>query len=424
MPSKPTPVFVVGLFHEIALKGNNRRLFLQTALRNLRRALGGIEATCHYVPPMHVRVHCSAADREQVYRRLLSVIGIEYVSPAIWAPLSWEGLQEATDYVLQTTPPFASFAVRCKRTEKRFPLSSSEIERRLGAYVAERTGARVNLTEPERVVWVRLLPDGFYVATERTPGLGGLPVGVSGHVLALLSGGIDSPVASWRMMLRGCHVDFLHFHSFPLVSTRSQEKARALVELLTRYQYRSRLLFAPLAEYQQHVVVQAPPSYRVILYRRFMFRLAERLARRYGAKALVTGESLGQVSSQTLDNLATISAATTLPILRPLIGMSKQEIIAQARQIGTYDISIQPDEDCCSLFVARHSATRSDPETVLELESRLPLEELLEQALQQVKVVEFRFPPARDSEPPAPPDGGATAAVSTPPGHEQRELES
>jgi thiamine biosynthesis protein ThiI len=418
MPTRVRPVFLVGLFHEIALKGNNRRIFLQTALHNLRQAVRDLRARCTYVPPMAVRIEAPEHQWESLRERLQRVIGVEYFGFAFWSKASWEELLEATALLLQSLPPFGSFAIRCRRTEKRFALSSAEIERQLGAWVAERTGAKVNLTEPEQTIWVRLLPDGFYVSGERTPGMGGLPVGVSGRVLALLSGGIDSPVAAWRMMLRGCRVDFVHFHSFPLVSRRSQEKAEALVELLTRYQYHSQLFLAPLAAFQQQVVVSAPSEYRVVLYRRFMYRLAERLARQTGAKALVTGESLGQVSSQTLENLATISAVTSLPILRPLIGMSKQEIIAQARQLGTYEISIQPDEDCCSLFVARHSATRSDPERIAALESKLPLEELLEHALQQVKLITMRFPAtAENFRSSSPPDAATTAEGSSPSGH-------
>ncbi|GBD06672.1 putative tRNA sulfurtransferase [bacterium HR21] len=416
---KPTKVLLVWLFHEIALKGNNRRFFLQAAQHNIRTALRGLPAHVTFVPPMSVRIQLPEDAYADARERLQKVFGVEAFGSALWTAASWEALVEATDALLSTLPPFTSFAIRCRRTEKRFPMSSAEIERRLGAYVGERTGARVNLQEPERTFWVRLLPDGFYLSVERIPGLGGLPVGVSGHTLALLSGGIDSPVAAWRMMSRGCRVDFLHFHSFPLVSTRSQEKAQALAEMLTTYEYRSRLFLAPLAEFQQHVVVVAPPASRVVLYRRFMFRLAERLAHRIGAKALITGESLGQVSSQTLDNLATIGAVVRLPILRPLIGMSKQDIIAQARKLGTYEISIQPDEDCCSLFVARHSATRSDPEQIQALEARLPLEMLLQQALEHIKVLHFHFPPiARTSPLPGAP---TTAEALSPNDPEPRE---
>lgn len=417
--SKPTSVLLVWLFHEIALKGNNRRRFLKAVQRNVRAALRGLHAQSVFVPPMSLRIHLPEDVVAEARERLQKVFGVEYISPALWTAASWEALLEATDVLLRRLPSFTTFAIRCRRTEKRFPMSSAQIEQQLGAYVAQRTGARVNLQEPERTFWVRLLPDGFYLSAERIPGLGGLPVGVSGRTLALLSGGIDSPVAAWRMMGRGCRVDFLHFHSFPLVSPRSQEKAQALVEMLVPYEYHTRLFLAPLAEFQQHVVVLAPPEYRVILYRRFMFRLAERLARRIGAQALITGESLGQVSSQTLQNLATIGAVVSMPILRPLIGMSKQEIIAQARQLGTYEISIQPDEDCCSLFVARHSATRSDPERIEALEAQLPLESLLEQALEQLKVLSFRFPAAARTSPPL--DVPATAAASSPSDPELRE---
>lgn len=409
MPAKVQAVLFITLFHELALKGNNRRLFIQTALRNIRQSLSDTPARLVYLPPMSARIQAPEELLRVLQQRLSRVIGIDYISPALWTAPTWEALQESVEHLLHRLPPFASFAVRCRRADKRFPESSAEIERRMGHYIRERTSARVDLETPERTFWIRLLPDGFYVAAERIPGLGGLPVGVSGRVLALLSGGIDSPVAAWRMMLRGCTVDFVHFHSFPLVSTRSQEKAQALVELLTEYQYHSRLFLVSISEFQRHAVVLAPAAYRVVLYRRFMYRLAERLAQHYGAMALVTGESLGQVSSQTLENLATIDAATSLPVLRPLVGMSKQEIITQARQVGSYEISIQPDEDCCSLFVARHAATRSHRQAVEAVEAKLPLEQLLQQALEQLKLREYHFPPAAPAR-----SGVLSAAVANP----------
>ena len=220
-------------------------------------------------------------------------------------------------------------------------------------------------------------------------GPGGLPVGISGKVAALMSGGIDSPVAAWRMMKRGCLVTFVHFHSFPLVDGSSREKALELVELLNRYQYRSTLVMAPFADVQRSIILSVPPAYRVVIYRRFMVRIAERIARQHGAKALVTGESLGQVGSQTLDNLSTVRSAATLSVLSPLIGMDKLEIINEARHIDTYPISILPDEDCCTLFTPRHPATRTTVEEVERLEAALDIPALVDAAVAQAEVIDF-----------------------------------
>jgi thiamine biosynthesis protein ThiI len=211
-------------------------------------------------------------------------------------------------------------------------------------------------------------------------------------VVCLLSGGIDSPVAAWRMMRRGCRVTFVHFHSYPVLSRASQEKARELVGLLTRYQYDSRLLLVPFASLQQQVILTVPPPLRVVLYRRLMMRIAEAIARRHRARALVTGEVVGQVASQTLENLNRINEVVSLPVLRPLVGMDKDEITAEAQRLGTYPVSIIPDQDCCTLFTPRHPATSARRRDVELAEASLPLQEMIDQAVAAAVVEEFKFP--------------------------------
>jgi thiamine biosynthesis protein ThiI len=250
----------------------------------------------------------------------------------------------------------------------------------------------VNLSHPERIVYVEIVPGGAFCFVDKQRGPGGLPTGVSGRVACLLSGGIDSPVAAWRMMKRGCRAIFIHFHSYPIVSTASQEKVRQIVQRLTEYQFRSRLLLVPFGELQRRVIVDAPPALRVVLYRRFMVRLAERVAARFAARALVTGDAVGQVASQTLENLALIDSATDLPVLRPLVAMDKEEITAEARRIGTYETSILPDEDCCQVFTPRHPATRALHHEVALVEQHLPVEELVEAAVTRASVEEFQQP--------------------------------
>jgi thiamine biosynthesis protein ThiI len=218
-------------------------------------------------------------------------------------------------------------------------------------------------------------------------------VGASGTVAALLSGGIDSPVGAWRMMKRGCRVVFVHFHSAPYLPAVSQDKARALVERLTAWQYRSQLFLVPLGEIQREVVLAVPPPARVVMYRRMMVRIAEVLARQTGALALVTGESLGQVASQTLTNIARVDEAAGLPVLRPLIGMDKLEITAEARRLGTFEISIEPDADCCTLFVPRHPATRVSAEEIAAAEQRLDLPRLVAMGVDGARLERFEFPP-------------------------------
>jgi thiamine biosynthesis protein ThiI len=216
-------------------------------------------------------------------------------------------------------------------------------------------------------------------------------------VACLMSGGIDSPVAAWRMMKRGCSATLIHFHAYPFVSRASQEKVRELAQLLTTYQHRTRLFLVAFGEIQRQVVLTAPAPLRVVIYRRLMMRIAERIARANGARALVTGEVIGQVASQTLENMSLISSATSLPILRPLVGMDKEEIVEQAGRLGSFEISIVPDQDCCQLFTPKHPATRATRAAVEEAESRLPIEEMVTQAVEQAQLEQFQFPVARTS---------------------------
>jgi len=287
---------------------------------------------------------------------------------------------------------FESFRIETQRSDKTFPLTSPEIDRQLGAAVKEISGARVDLKNAEFTVTVEILPHDAFFGFNKIAGPGGLPVGASGRVVALISGGIDSPVAAYRMMQRGCRLIFVHFHSAPYQDKTSQEKVRLLVRLLTRHQFTSRLYMVPFGEIQRQIVAAVGRPLRVVLYRRMMLRIAEAIARQEKAKALITGESLGQVASQTLDNMSVIQQAARLPILRPLVGMDKQEIIDQARRIGTFEISSIPDQDCCQLFVPKHPATKARFRDVEEDETKLDVKELLRYGLDNASEEDFRFP--------------------------------
>jgi thiamine biosynthesis protein ThiI len=259
--------------------------------------------------------------------------------------------------------------------------------------VREHTGGRVDLTAPALEIHVEVLPKEILFSLESVDGPGGLPTGSSGTVLALLSGGIDSPVAAHRIMQRGCQVEFIHFHGAPFQSRASREKAFALAEALVPWQGTAQLHCVPFGLVQREIVARVERRARVVLYRRMMVRIAEIVARKIGAEALVTGESLGQVASQTLPNLAAIEAACTIPILRPLIGMDKQEITSQAERLGTFAISIQPDEDCCQLFVPRHPATRMSVQDAIAAEAALDVGALAIGAVERIESVALTFPP-------------------------------
>ena len=367
--------------HELALKGKNRPWFMRRLTENLRLVtLGtGVEK----VWQAQLMVGLSLEDESswpEVKSRVHDCFGVAKFFLAHEFPQDLELIQNALPQMLNDYR-FKTFRIETNRADKRFPLTSPEVNRVLGRFVEEATGAGVDLTNPDLTIYLDIQTRGILLYFNETPAHGGLPVGSSGRVAVMLSGGIDSPVAAWHMMKRGCPATYIHFHSYPLVDRSSIEKAGELAQHLARHQRRSELILAPLAEIQKRIIVETPPSYRVLLYRRFMVRIAQRLAKQSRAKALITGESCGQVSSQTLENIAVVDDVATMPVLRPLIGMNKEEIVGMARQIGTFPISIQPDQDCCSLFVPKHPETRARLATVEKLENGLPVDEMVDQAL-------------------------------------------
>jgi thiamine biosynthesis protein ThiI len=384
---------VVVHYHEISLKRGNRPLFLRRLARNLLQATAGCGVRrVRRLPGRLVLDLEPEPDLAALRERVATVFGIAYFAPALSIPPAWEAVQAAVLRILEGRR-FESFRITARRTFKVFPMPSDQVNRELGTLVLRHFPTRVNLTAPALTVHVELLPAEAFVFVDRDPGPGGLPVGVSGRVVALLSGGIDSPVAAYRLQKRGCEVEFVHFHSAPYLPDTSQRKARALVERLARHQFTARLWLVPFGEIQREVVLGVPAPLRVVVYRRLMTRIAEAIARRAGALALVTGESLGQVASQTLENLARTTEVATLPLLRPLIGSDKEEIIREARAIGTYEISIEPDQDCCTLFVPKHPETRAGAAAVEAAELRLEVARLVEAGVSGAVVEGFRFPP-------------------------------
>ena len=396
---------VIVHYQEIALKGRNRPWFVERLVRNLRDATADLDVV--RVRALMGRIELMlgpAADWDAVRERVGRTFGIANFARARRTDRELGELAAAVIRDLGAgdgngvagRPPDAGdrvrFRVRASRADKSFPYTSPEIEREVGGRIKEACGWRVDLRHPDVDVRVEVLADRVYYSLERFSGLGGLPSGVSGHAMCLLSGGIDSPVAAFRMMRRGCRVRFVHFHAYPILSSASQEKAREIAALLTRYQLSSRLYVVAFGEVQQRVVVSAPPPLRVVLYRRLMMRIAERLARRIGARALVTGDAVGQVASQTLDNLAVIGDVVTLPVLRPLVGFDKDEITREARTLGTYETSIIPDQDCCTLFTPKSPATRARRDEVERAEAALPIAELVDAAVARAERHDFVFP--------------------------------
>ena len=383
---------IVVHYQEIALKGKNRPWFMGRLVRNLRRAVSDLDVTAVRTLMGRIEVVLGpSASREQVGDRIRRTFGVANFSYAGRAPLDLDAIAAAIlgDLGDRTCD---SFRVSVRRADKRYPMTSPQVEREIGGRIKDARGWRVNLDDPDLTVHVELLTSEAFYFFGKERGAGGLPTGTAGRVACLLSGGIDSPVAAHRMMKRGCAVTFVHFHSYPILSRASQEKARELARLLTQWQQQSRLYLVAFGDIQQQVVLAVPGPMRVVIYRRLMMRIAERIARMRHAQALVTGEVVGQVASQTLENLAVIGAVATLQVFRPLIGMDKDEITAEAIRIGTYPISIIPDQDCCTLFTPRNPLTRARIADVEAAERALPIDEIVQRAVDQAVVEEFEFP--------------------------------
>ncbi len=413
---------VIVHYQEIALKGRNRPWFIDRLVSGLREATADLDVT--HVRALMGRIEIGlgpAAEWPTVRERVGRVFGVANFARSRDAG---RGIDEIADAILRhleetgatAAGHVTSFRVRATRADKTYPLTSPQVEREVGGRIRAATGWRVDLGSPELPISIEILPDRVFYALGREPGRGGLPTGTSGAVLCLLSGGIDSPVAAYRLMKRGCRVRFVHFHAYPILSRASLDKTQEIADLLTRHQLQSRLYSVRFGEIQQTIVLSAPPRLRVVLYRRMMMRIAERLAGVCGARALVTGESVGQVASQTIENLAVIDEVAGLPVLRPLIGSDKEEITQEARRLGTYPISIIPDQDCCTLFVPRRPATRAGREQVERAERNLPVAELVDKAVAGVERQDFVFPsPAAASLVPAPGTGAGLAEARTGP---------
>ena len=383
---------IVVHYQELALKGKNRPWFIARLVRNLKEATADLNVISVRALPGRIEMVLGVETEWPLVReRVTKIFGVANFALARRVTGDLDAVAGSILDDLADTQT-SSFRVKTRRTDKRYPLTSPQIDREIGGRIKTVKGWPVNLSLPDLTIYVEMLTDSTFYYFDKIPGPGGLPSGVSGRVLCLQSGGIDSPVAAYRMMKRGCRVQFIHFHSYPILSKASQDKVREIVMLLTKYQLHSRLFMVAFGEIQRQVVLRVPPPLRVVVYRRLMLRIADHFARQQKAKALVTGEALGQVASQTLDNISTISAVTNLPIFRPLIGLDKEEITVEARKIETYPISIIPDQDCCQLFIPKHPSTKAKLQAVQEAESGLPVDDLVHQAVSEVVREDMTFP--------------------------------
>jgi tRNA uracil 4-sulfurtransferase len=371
-------------FGELALKGRNRPRFVRALERNLRR----LTADLGSLDVRHrggVFIVSGDVPEDELVERCLRLPGVSVVQPAVRCERDATAAADAGVELLRELPG-RTFAVRATRRDKRFPLRSIELARLLGDAVRVRLGLEVDLSAPDLELFVEVDHKELLVSVARLRGAGGLPVGTSGRALVLLSGGLDSPVAAYRMMKRGLRCDFLHFSGRPFTSPDSIYKAYALVGNLDRFQGGSRLYVVTFGQAQRRLATAGAGRLQVLSQRRLMMRVASALGERLDSDALVTGDSLGQVASQTLPNLAVVEEAAGLPLLRPLIDRDKSEIVDAARALGTYDISILPDEDCCQLFSSKLASTRGRSDDLREIERTADVEELVDQLAESAEL--------------------------------------
>jgi thiamine biosynthesis protein ThiI len=375
-------------YGEISLKGRNRKMFEDILLGNIKTALQGI--LVHDIHKTFGRLYIETDHWQQAAERLQRVFGIVSLSPVLKAELHTEAIKAAAVKVMADASA-KTFKVETRRPNKAFPLTSPELSRTLGAHVLQSLpGLSVDVHKPDVILNVEVRQEGAFLYSRTIPGLGGLPVGASGKGFLLLSGGIDSPVAGFLALKRGVAVEGLHFHSYPFTTERSKEKVIELGRILGQYTGRGQfpLWICHFTEIQKAIQGVPFPSLRITIMRRFMLRIAAQLAQSHKAYALITGESLGQVASQTMESIFTINAVTNMPVYRPLIGLDKEEIVEIARRIGTYETSILPYEDCCTVFVPRNPATRPTVDQALEAESYLDVEGLVAEAIAKTEYLD------------------------------------
>lgn len=377
---------------EIALKGLNRKYFVDKLISQIKSTLKGVEYGRIYREQGKIYIEAEGDDYEEIINRVKKVFGIVHISPCLRVKKDIEEMKKAVLEVMRhkkANSSIETFKVETRRIDKNFPLKSPEVSRQMGAVILKNIeGLRVDVNKPDVYVYIDI--KGYiYVYTDKIKGYGGLPVGTNGKGLLLLSGGIDSPVAGFLIAKRGVEISAIHFHSYPFTSERAEEKVKTLAKILSSYTGKIKMYSVNILDIQKAINQNCPEDEMTILSRRFMMRIAERVAIENGINALITGESLGQVASQTIQSLSVTNAAVNMPILRPLIGLDKIQIIDIAKEIETYETSILPYDDCCTLFLPKHPVTKPRLKDIERSENKLDVEGLINQALETMEVYEI-----------------------------------
>lgn len=392
-------------YGEIALKGGNRNFFEKQLIENIKSQLnnfcpGSFEFAKKSGGSLMIKLNDNGAkNHDKIKDALLHTPGIANFSFAASVQQDVETLKTFCWNIIENTKSdFKTFRVRAQRSNKNFPLTSEQLNREIGGYIFDKLETRhsrvtgngkksVSLKNPDLEIKIFILDEFSLVTVEKIAGLGGLPVGTGKKAMALLSGGFDSPVAAFQILRRGVQLRYAHFHSAPYTSKASIEKVVALSKELAKFGASSKIYLIPFADVQKEIMMKTPEKFRVILYRRMMLQIAEKIANREKCLALVTGDSIGQVASQTLENILAVNEAATIPVFRPLIGTDKEEIMQIAKKIGTFEISIQPHDDCCTRLMPKKPETRAKLWEVLEAEKNLDVPSLISETLKKVEVV-------------------------------------
>lgn len=384
--------YLICHYNEIGLKGKNRKFFERKLIENIKRVLDpkffewGKRISGRIIFKLNKK---GIENQSKIEKSLKNVFGIAYFAFSIDCQQKIDAIEKKALEVLKDKK-FKTFKISTKRSEKNFLLTSLQLNERAGEYILKKfkipkskIKIKVDLKNPDITCFIEIVEKYAFLYIKRTEGLGGLPVSVSGKAVCLLSGGIDSPVAAFLMMKRGIKISFLHFSAYPYTNKASIEKVKKIIKILGKFQSKSKLYIVPFSNIQKKILLKTPASLRIILYRRMMLRIAQEIAKKEKALVLVTGESVGQVASQTLENIRVIEEVSAIPVLRPVIGQDKEEIIQMAKKIGTFNTSILPDQDCCSRFLPKHPETRARLKEVKKAEEKIDCEKLIQEAIKQ-----------------------------------------
>lgn len=377
--------YIICHYGEIALKGKNRPFFERKLVDNIKKKLD--EDKIYSVRRIFGRIIIRFKNEigERDIENLKKVFGLANFSPAIKVKRDITDIEKKAKKLLKDKK-FKTFRITTKRAQKDFPFNSQEINEKVGATIVKGLKKEVDLDNPDLTCFIEIAQDLAFIYTDKIEGAKGLPVGVSGKAISLLSGGIDSPVASFYMLKRGVKPIYVHFHSYPYTDKASINKVKELIEKLKQYQFDTKLYLVPFADFQKRIIDKIKDRYRIVLYRRFMYRIANRIAQKEGAKSIISGDSVGQVASQTLENINAISTVSELPVLRPLIEKDKQEIVNKAKEIGTYKISIQPHEDTCSRFLPDHPETKTKIKNIEKEEENIDIESEIKKIMEGIEI--------------------------------------